>query len=81
MTITEKLRVLARELGGEAWDYERRGLPAQAYVRRRAAGVLMTQARTIQREDAMFEDPPARAGVSRTGSAGSRARPRSIPSS
>lgn len=49
MTITEKLRVLAREL------------PAQAYVRRRAAGVLMTQARTIQREDAMFEDPPARA--------------------
>ena len=59
MTRIEKLRSLARELAGEAWDYERRQLAAQAYVRRRAARVLMTQADTIQREDAMFEDPPA----------------------
>ena len=33
--------------------------PLQAYVRRKAAKVLMTQADTIQREDAMFEDPQA----------------------
>lgn len=53
----EELRTLARELAGEAWDYERRQLAAQAHVRRRAAKVLMTQADIIQREDAMFEDP------------------------
>ena len=41
MTTTEKLRALARELAGEAWDYERRHLSAQAYVRRKAADVLM----------------------------------------
>ena len=59
MTI-EKLRALARELAGEAWDYDRRCLAAQAYVRRKAAKVLMTQADTIQHEDEMFEDPPLR---------------------
>ncbi|MYE95675.1 MAG: hypothetical protein F4086_19375 [Gemmatimonadetes bacterium] len=56
MKTIEKLCTLARELAGEAWDYDRRRLPAQAHVRRRAARVLMTQADTIQREDAMFED-------------------------
>ena len=56
MMSIQKLRTLARELAGEAWDYERRHLVAQAHVRRRAARVLMTQAHTIQREDAMFED-------------------------
>ena len=55
MMSIEKLRTLARELAGEAWDYERRQLVAQAYVRRTAAKVLMTQADTIQREDTMFE--------------------------
>lgn len=40
-----------------SWDYERRHLAAQAHVRRKAARVLVTQADTIQREDAMFEDP------------------------
>ena len=55
----QRLRTIARELAGEAWDYERRQLPAQAYVRRRAAKVLMTQADIIQREDTMFEDPQA----------------------
>ena len=59
MTTIEQLRTLARELAGEAWDYERRHLAAQAHVRRRAAKVLMTQADTIQCEDAMFEDPQA----------------------
>ena len=34
MTTAEKLRTLARELAAEAWDYERRQLAAQAYVRR-----------------------------------------------
>ena len=58
MTTIEKLRTLARELAGEAWDYERRRLAAQAHVRRQAAKVVMTQAETIQREDEMFEDPP-----------------------
>lgn len=57
MTSIEYLQTLARTLAGEAWDYERRHLAAQAHVRRRAARVLMTQADTIQREDAMFEDP------------------------
>ncbi|MDE2782951.1 MAG: hypothetical protein OXK77_08345 [Gemmatimonadota bacterium] len=59
MTTTEKLRSLARDLAGEAWDYERRQLTAQAYVRRQAAKVLMAEADTIQREDAMFQDPQA----------------------
>ncbi len=58
MMSIEKLRSLARELAGEAWDYERRQLAAQAHVRRTAAKVLMTQADTIQRDDAIFEDPP-----------------------
>ena len=62
----ETLRTLARELAGEAWDYERRQLAAQAYVRRRAARILMTQADTIQREDAMFEDPQAESDRSKT---------------
>lgn len=59
MMSIEKLRALARDLAGEAWDYERRQLAAQAHVRRKAAKVLMTQADTIRREDAMFEVPPA----------------------
>lgn len=54
------LRNLARELAGEAWDHDRRRLPAQAYVRRQAADVVMTQADTIQHEDEMFEDRPPR---------------------
>ena len=62
MTPTEKLRTLAHELAGEAWDYERRQLAAQAHVRLRAAEVVMTQADTIQREGAMFEDPQAEFG-------------------
>lgn len=62
VTSYEKLRTLARELAGEAWDYERRQLAAQAHVRRRAARVLMTQADIIQREDAMFEDPQTEFG-------------------
>ena len=33
MPTIEKLRTLARELAGKAWDYERRQLAAQAYVR------------------------------------------------
>ena len=49
MTTIEKLRTLARELAGEAWDYERRQLAAQAYVRRKAARSVMRQADTIQR--------------------------------
>ena len=59
MTTIEKLRTLARKLAGEAWDYERRQLAAQAHVRREAAKTVMNQADTIQREDAIFEDPPA----------------------
>jgi hypothetical protein len=59
MTCIDKLRTLGRERAGEAWDYERRQLAAQAHVRRKAAEVLMTQAEIIQREDAMFEDPEA----------------------
>ena len=59
MTTIEKLRTLARELAGEAWDHQRRQLAAQAYVRREAANVLMTQAGLIQSEDAMFGDPEA----------------------
>ena len=59
MTTIEKLRTLARELAGEAWDYDRRHLPAQAHVRRQSAKVVMTQSDAIQNEDEMFEDPPA----------------------
>ena len=59
MTTIEKLRTLARELAGEAWDYERRQLDAQAYVRRKAARAVMKQADTILREDDCFEDPLA----------------------
>ena len=59
MTIIEKLRTLARELAGEAWDYDRRQLAAQAHVRREAAKAVMKQADTIQREDDIFEDPSA----------------------
>ena len=58
MTTIEKLRTLARELAGEAWDYDRRHLPAQAYVRREAARAVMKQADSIQREDEMFTDAP-----------------------
>lgn len=57
MTTIEKLHTLAREIAGEAWDYERRQLGAQAHVRREAATELMNQAIAIEREDAMFEDP------------------------
>ena len=59
MTTIEKLRTLARELAGEAWDYERRQLAAQAYVRRKAARAVMNQADTIQREDDFFDEPLA----------------------
>lgn len=59
MTTIEKLRTLARDLAGEAWDYDRRSLPAQAHVRQKAATAVMKQADAIQREDAIFEDPPA----------------------
>ena len=57
MRTVEKLRTLARDLAGEAWDYDRRHLAAQAYVRRQAAKAVMKQADAIQREDAIFEDP------------------------
>lgn len=43
MTTVDKLRALAREPAGEAWDSDRR-LPAQAYVRREAAKAVMQQA-------------------------------------
>ena len=62
MMSIEKHRTLARELAGEAWDYERRQLAAQAHVRRKAATVPVTQPDPIQREDAMFEDPQAAFG-------------------
>ena len=58
MTTIEKLRTLARELAGEAWDYDRRHLTAQAYVRREAAKAVMKQADSIQQEDAIFDDSP-----------------------
>lgn len=58
MTTVDKLRALARELAGEAWDYDRRRLSAQAYVRREAAKAVMKQADSIQREDAIFDDSP-----------------------
>ena len=56
MTTIEKLRTLARELAGKAWDYDRRHLPAQAHVCRLAAKAVMNQADSIQREDAIFEE-------------------------
>lgn len=59
MTTVEKLRALARELAGEAWDHDRRCLAAQAYVRREAAKAVMQQADSIQEEDAIFDDSPA----------------------
>ena len=59
MTTIEQLRTLARDLAGEAWDYGPRRLTAQAHVRRKAAKAVMKQADAIQREDAIFEDPPA----------------------
>lgn len=59
MTTVEKLRTIARELAGEAWDYDRRRLAAQAYVRQEAAKAVMKQADAIQREDAIFEELPA----------------------
>ena len=58
MTTVEKLRTIARELAGEAWDYDHRHLCAQAYVLRLAAQAVMKQADSIQREDDMFADPP-----------------------
>lgn len=62
MTIIEKLRALARDLAGDAWDYDRRRLPAQAHVRREAARAVMTQADATQHEDEIFEDPLPRCG-------------------
>ena len=62
MTTIDKLRALARELAGEAWDHDRRHQPAQAFVRREAAKAVMKQADSIQREDVIFEEPPAGAG-------------------
>lgn len=59
MTTIEKLRTLARDLAGEAWDYDRRHLAAQAHVRRKAAKAVMKQADVIEREDAIFEDSSA----------------------
>ena len=59
MTTIEKLRTLARELAGEAWDHDRRRLPAQAHVRWEAARAMMKRADSIQREDAIFDDAPA----------------------
>jgi len=44
MTIIEKLRALARELAGEAWDYDHRHLCAHAYVRRLAAKAAIKEA-------------------------------------
>lgn len=58
MTTVEKLRTLAGELACEAWDYDRRHLPAQAFVRREAAKAVMKQAHSIQQEDAIFDDSP-----------------------
>ena len=58
MTTIERLRALARELAGEAWDYDRRRLPAQAHVRRLAASAVMNQADSIRDEDAIFEVRP-----------------------
>ena len=57
MTTAERLRTLARDLAGEAWDYDRRRLAAQAYVRREAAIAVMNRADIIEHEDAIFEEP------------------------
>lgn len=57
MTTIQKLRILAHELAGEAWNYDRRQLPAQAHVRREAAEAVMSLADAIQREDAIFDEP------------------------
>ena len=62
MTTIERLRTLARDLAGEAWDYDRRRLAAQAHVRREAATAVMEQADMIEREDAIFEEPPTVSG-------------------
>ena len=48
---------MARDLAGEAWDYDRRRLAAQAYVRRQAAIAVMNLADFIEHEDAIFEEP------------------------
>ena len=48
---------MARDLAGEAWDYDRRRLAAQAYVRREAAIAVMNLADIIEHEDAIFEEP------------------------
>ena len=76
MTTIERLRTLARELAGEAWDYERRCLVAQAHVRRVAAKAVLNQADSIQREDSIFEDQPVGASQARplTGSPSGRCR-------
>ena len=58
MTTIEKLRTLARELADKVRDCDRRRLPAQAHVRRLAAGAVMNQADSIQREDAICEELP-----------------------
>lgn len=58
MTTAQKLRILARELAGEAWDYDRRRLAAQAHVRREAATAAMKHADSIEHEDAIFEEAP-----------------------
>ena len=58
MTTAEKLRMLARELAGEAWDYDRQRLAAQAYVRREAATAVMEHADSIEHEDSIFEEVP-----------------------
>jgi len=57
MTTIKKLRSLARELAGEAWDYDRRQLRAQAHVRREAAIAVMNHADGIEHEDAIFAEP------------------------
>lgn len=59
MTTIENLRTLARQLDGEAWDYDRRCLAAQAHVRREAAKAVMKQADAIAYEDSIFQDPLA----------------------
>lgn len=56
MTTAERLRTVARDLAGEAWDYDRRRLGAQAHVRREAAMAVMNLADIIEHEDAIFEE-------------------------
>ena len=57
MTTIEKLRTLARELAGEAWDYDRRQLAAQARVRRLAAKAVMKQADAIMIAGECLREP------------------------